>query len=871
MLGQGKRSNRTINLPKIQYSKADKWDKGNYSRLDADRTPLDGLRVTENVQLSQDGVIEPRPGLKLYGTPTYTRGTSAVSTSINLIPNPTFEVNTTGWSIYGSSTLTRITSDFYTGTASLKVQTQVAAGNSGTTATITGLSIGQTYTLSTYAKGAGVGLNIYVGTSSNPQSDFALTGSWVRYGLTFVATATSHDIFLRSVNTSSTYYIDGVQLELATAASDYFDGSLATVDDTVGALSTIYAWTGTAHASTSTRTVYTYAPAQILGQVYEYVALNTATTPPVPEAWLICMQVIGGVGRVVIAKDGGTWQTISGKTYSATAKAHFEQVFGKVVITNGVDNLSYMDIATQTISQFVALTQPTTAPTIALPTSPPTGFTGSNATYRYRYTYSNLGETAASPAQTQAIGKLREQWNGTTEFLTISGTCPAGVTRVILYVGTQAGSEFFLNTIDIPSGNTTWTYTDSGSIAENINRIAPVGDSTAGPKVTRTSNIKGQLYMVGDSDNPGRIWFGGSGTFALDFSSFNGGGWVEPNKGGKDFPVTVKPFRDGKGTPMAVCFSKGTNGAGKRYLLSPATTTLGTTTISYMSVQEDNGQDGTDSPDGVALTNDGVWYPSRSGFKTSNTKANIQNIISTSGISDNIAPDVNALSSKYMENCVSLVNDQRIYWTLASGSTTNNQVWALDLRQNGAWVRPWYINADWLTLYSDNSDGKTKMLAVSNNRLYELDSTSATNDAGVPFPTNAGSGTVKVGKNGESANLRYVKFIFLRPQGQINLSVTVHTEDGPLTFTDSINDTSNQSVSAFGAYGWGSVGWGNITPGISTLKAGAAKERVTKTIEIDEDCDYYSWTIGSTDAGVSYQLADVIDSKVPIGMIDADS
>lgn len=677
MLGQTQRPNKQVAQPKILYPSVDKWDKGRFSRLDADRTPQDGLRVTENVQLSQNGVVEPRPGLRLYGTQP-----------------------------------------------------------SGT----------------------------------------------------------------------------------------------------------------------------------VLGQVYEFVYTNTLVTPNVPETWLVCMQVIGGVGVVTVNKDGGTWTQILGKTYSATAKAHFEQIYGKVIITNGIDNLSYMDIQAQTITSLVALSPPSGAPSLT-----PTGLTGTNATYRYRYTYSNLGETAASTASTQAVSKIREQWNGTSEFITVSGTVATNVTRVNLYVGTEVGSEFFLDSIAIPSGSTTFSYTDTGSIAENPNRVAPVGDSTAGPKVTRADNIKGQLYMVGDNDNQGRIWFGGTGTYALDFSSYNGGGWVEPNKGGKDFPVRVRPFRDGKGTPMAACFSKGTNGAGKRYLLSPATTTLGTTTISYMSVQEDNGQDGTDSPDGIALTNDGAWYPSRAGFKTSNTKANIQNIISTSGIDDNISEDTKALSSKYMDACVSLVDDQRILWALPFAATSNNQIWILDLRQAGAWMTPWYIDADWMTLYADNSDGKTKILILKDSKLYQLDPATNTNDDGTAFATNIASGNIKAGKNGESANIRYVKFVFLRPQGPINLSVTVNTEDGPLTFTDTLNDTSNQGVGGFGAYGWGSIGWGDLPPENADLPISAARVRVTKTIEIDEECDYYSWGVGTTEAGVSYQLAAVIDSRVPVGYKDEDS
>jgi len=678
MIGQTARRQRASPQPKIGYTKVDKWPKGLFSRFDADRVPLDGLLVGENVILEQDGTISPRPGLKLYGI-----------------------------------------------------------------------------------QPSGI----------------------------------------------------------------------------------------------------------VLGQIYEFVYMNGT----LPETWLVCMQNIGSIGYVTVNKNGGAWQTLTGKTYSATAKAHFEQVFGKILVSNGADNLSFVDIQPLTITPFTALAQPTAAPTVTVPTV--AGFNGANITYRYRYTYSNQGETAGSPAATNGTtNKLREQWNGTTEFMTVEGTgVPVGTQRVNIYVGTEAGNEFYLDTVAITGGATTFKYTDTGTIAENPNRIVPVGDSTSGPKVTRITNVKGQVYMVGDTENPSRIWFGGAGTYSLDFSSYNGGGWVEPNKGGKDFPVVVKPFRDGKGTPMAVCFSKGTNGAGKRYLLSPLTTTLGTTTISYMSVQEDNGQDGTDSPDGVVMTNDGAWYPSRESFKTSNTKANIQNIVSTSGITDNIGDVVNALSSKSMDSCVGLVNDQRIYWAVPFQSSTNNQIWILDLRQNGAWMRPWYINADWMLLYADNADGTTKTLILRNNKIYQLDSTSATNDDGVAFATNINSGHIRVGENGQSANVRYVKFIFLRPQGEINISVTANTEDGSQTFSESLNDTTLQSVGALGAYGLGMIGLGNLWPVAGGLTVASARSRVSKTIEIDEECDYYSWSVGSTASGVSYQLAEVLDSKVAVGYSEGDN
>lgn len=600
----------------------------------------------------------------------------------------------------------------------------------------------------------------------------------------------------------------------------------------------------------------------VLGQIYEFVYMNGTT----PETWLICMQVIGGVGVVTINKDGGAWTNVSGKTYSSTAKAHFEQVYGKVVITNGTDTLSYMDIQTQTITALTALTLPTGVSAVA------TGISGSNITLRYRVSAANVGETAGSTATTVGVTKLRELWNGTTEFVTFTWNRVSGAQRYNIYVGDQAGFEYFLDSVaDIGSG-TTQTYVDSGSIAETTTRVAPVSDSTSGPKVTRVTNVKGQPYMVGDNDNLGRIWFGGTGASALDFSSFNGGGWVEPNKGGKDFPVAVRPFRDGKGNPMAVCFSKGTNGAGKRYLLQPSSTTVGTTVITYMAVQEDNGQDGTDSPDGVVMLNDAAWYPSRSGFKTSNTRANIQNIISTQGISDNISTDVSYLSAKYMDACVGLANDQCIYWTLPYASTTNNQIWVLDLRQQGAWMRPWNVAADWMVLYADNTDGKTKFLVLSGNKIYEFDQSTATNDNGTVFQTTIGSGDLKFSDDGMIwGSVIDVTFVFLKPQGNIGLSVNANTEDGLIPFTDTMTSSSNQSVSAWGRFGFSSYmsGWGQVAG--SLISVASSKNRRQWTIPIDEECNSLSWNVNTVDAGVSYQLAEVVVRYVPIGYKEIDN
>lgn len=619
---------------------------------------------------------------------------------------------------------------------------------------------------------------------------------------------------------------------------------------------------GTVTPRPGTKLYGTQPTGTVIGQIFEYTRTNAGKT----ETWNIWFENRSGVGTVVTSKDGGSQTAVTGATYSVTSvKPHFEQVYGQVLIMNDVDPLSTMDVQTQVITVRTALSA------VGSLSATPTGLTAGSTTLRYRYSAANQGETVASTAALVSNVIPREKWDGTTKYVTLSGSVPTNATRVNIYCGDTAGNEWFLDSVSV-TGLTTFSYVDTGSIALNTNRVAPISDSTAGQKVTRATNIKGQIFLVGDADNPGRIWFGGYGNNVLDFSSYNGGGWVEPNKGGKDIPVRIIPFRDGKGTPMAACLSKGTNGNGKRYLLSAATTSIGTTSISYMSVQEDNGADGTDSPDGVLFIDDALIYPSRTGFKSSTTKASIQNIISTSGISDNISNDVANLLPIYMDKCVGLVNDRRLYWCLPNNSTTNNQIWTLDLRQKGAWMTPMYINCDWLWLYSDNSDGKTKMLGLVNNQFVEFDQATQTNDNGVAFQTNIGSGAIKFSDDGAIwGSVIDVTFVFLRPQGNINLSVDAYTEDGVVTYTDQMTSGAKQSVSGFGQYGWGQAGWGNLSPYAQPLAISASKARKTWTIPIDEEVNVLTWGVNTTEAGVSYQLAEVIVRYVSVGYKEVDN
>jgi hypothetical protein len=605
----------------------------------------------------------------------------------------------------------------------------------------------------------------------------------------------------------------------------------------------------------------------ILGEMFEFIKANGTLN----EVWLCTMQNVAGTTNIYVNKDGGAWTLCTGKTYDNAASAHFCQIDNKILIMNGVDNLSYLDIPTLTVIPFVALGA------MSAPTAVNTGLTGSVYTYYYRVSAnSSFGETAASTQLTVTTSARRETW-GSTAYETLSWTAPTGATANTtynVYIGVVQGSEFL-----IAAGVQGLSFKDDGTLAQNPGRQAPPGDTTAGPTVTRGSVINGQAFLYGDTANQRTIYFGGtSKTSKLDFSPFNGGGTLEIGRGTKEIPVKVMSFRDGKGNAQTTVLCRGTNGTGKRFLLTPSTQTVGTTIINFFTVTEDNGNDGTDSPDAVILYNDSLWYPSRDGFKTTGTKPQLQNLLSTDTVSETIITDIPSLNNKYMANAVGLAYQRRLYFAVPNGTTYNNEIWILDLARGGAWMKPWNINVSWMTLYNDNA-GLSHHLVLSNNVIYEFSRSQFCNDDGTPFATNATSGLIKFSDDGLVwSKVIDVTFILLRPQGTINFTVAGKTEDSNLVTVGSSSVTfdTSSSVAGWGEAGWGGspdamapeqpqiFGWSNFS--VVPVLFGNAQSLTT--LEIDEELEWITWEIDSNAIGADYQIADVIARKVDVGIKD---
>jgi hypothetical protein len=436
-------------------------------------------------------------------------------------------------------------------------------------------------------------------------------------------------------------------------------------------------------------------------------------------------------------------------------------------------------------------------------------------------------------------------------------------------MGTVAGSEYLIAS-GIPIAST--TFTDDGTFAQDTRRLYPTTNSTAGPRCAGGTVINGRAFLTRDADNPYYVRWGGDFGFELDFSPANGGGFVPVGNGSKDLPLVIKPFRDGRGNPQITVLCQGTNGNGKRFILSPDQLTLGDTIITFYDVAEDNGQDGTVSKDGVILYGDSLWYPSRDGFKTTGTKPQLQNVLSTNRVSNTIQPDLQTINNEAMDRCIGLGFEGRLYWSLPVNNDSNSEIWVLDLERKGAWMKPWSISADWMLLYNDNS-GNTHHLVLSDNRIYDLSYSSLTTDNGEAFMTSAQSGQIYFSEDKRMwAQLLQVIIVIMRPQGQINFQITGKTEDASVT---GLGDPTAFIPDQFTTVvGWGEtdkyiVGWGrNRWSQVDHIPVNTNDATQEVPIEIDEECQWMSYGWSSVDVGVDYSISDVILEYIETGIKD---
>lgn len=556
-----------------------------------------------------------------------------------------------------------------------------------------------------------------------------------------------------------------------------------------------------------------------------------------PEKWDISMQVVGGVGKVVVRKDGGTWtaSTGAGNSYSATAVATFCQSGNRVYVSNKTNAMSYLDLSTDAIVVYSALANP------SAPTPVKTAMAGAIVTHYYKITANNaVGESAASSAGSTTSGKYRDAWILNTDFMTVSWSAVVGATGYNVYYGTDATNMQYVTTV---LGNATVSFIDLGDLPLNAFKRAPDFNSTAGPILETMWNKDGQLYGVGDTTNPDFVWYDGGSDAVGDFSS-NAGGNVSVNYGGDTVPTAVRSFRTGKGDSAITVLSRGIAGRGKMHHIVFTSTVFDGYTINLPSVYEVNGQSGTVSARATVEAQNSLHYPTGREFKSTGTAQNVMNILSTGTTSADIIPDVRNLSLSAMNKSCALVYEDKIHWALPVGSATNNQIWVKDLSRGGIWIMPWIIRADFMWLSEDNVTGLIHFCIYDGTNVLEFSRSTYTNDNGVPFTTRVAHDGIVFSPHGmDLAAIQTMRAKLLNPKGSIRYNATGINEDGGDETLATEAFIENVSFS-----GWSQLTWSDpVLPSMWSDDIGIVdfyrKAIAIIPLEVDETVNQLAWEI----------------------------
>lgn len=234
----------------------------------------------------------------------------------NLCTNPSFEVDTTGWTLLnssGSANAARTTFYCYTGDYAVRLTGSPTGANDFYYFRLAGVAASTAYTVSAWcyvrdfngAAASNRGLAAYDLNSAptlQATTITAATEGWVRHEVTVTTSASPGALEVRLYAPNGYIAWDSVQIEQRAYGTPYHDGSLTPAST----------WNGTAHASSSTRTAasLSYAPSGNVntegGTVMGWVLLGgrasgvspTILRLPGGSSTNIMLRVIGGDGRL---------------------------------------------------------------------------------------------------------------------------------------------------------------------------------------------------------------------------------------------------------------------------------------------------------------------------------------------------------------------------------------------------------------------------------------------------------------------------------------------------------------------------------------------------------------------------------------------
>lgn len=551
-------------------------------------------------------------------------------------------------------------------------------------------------------------------------------------------------------------------------------------------------------------------------------------------------------GTLYRLNSGGTKTAITGATFTTGIRTRGTQIRGRLYLSNGVDNLAFYNGST--IATYSNLTQPVISGITKA------GLT--NGSFQAHYAVLALNEVGHSlPSATVSVtggtNKSRNDWTS-GDSLTVNWSAITGATRYEIYYNDEAGTLFYLD--NVPAGTT--SYVDTGRALKNEYTEAPIDNTSLGAKFAVMELSGNRIWATQDPNNRYRVYFGGVGSYQGSFSAFYGGGWIDLEKGGRETPTSAVHFRDGKGSSQVTVLTASPEGTGSIWQIELIDMTIGNVSFVQPTPVKIVGSTGSNSPDGVVKAGDSVYFINKRGAFSLGSRPNLLNVLSTREISGNIRPFMRSLSGVAMGKAAGYYLDGRLYWSVPSGSSLeNNTIMVLDMERNNWNPEAFNIGVKQF-LEHTTADGNTRFLAIpsTGTRLIEI-SSSYSADGTTPIRTSVLSGLYPITRNRlDWARMQDVVFEFYEPQGEINLQILGYEKRRGFASLATVTLSNTNRSNA----GWGSARFNTTRFNYSSVMPRTfARASVRKRVRVNKLVNTWQYRITTSDKNASYTLLSV--------------
>lgn len=546
--------------------------------------------------------------------------------------------------------------------------------------------------------------------------------------------------------------------------------------------------------------------------------------------------------------DGATWDTCTGATLTVGADVEMNQYNAFLYMTNGLDAITRYDGST-TLQTYTSLSAPAAATVAA------TGLSGTTYTYYYKISaVSPIGFSLPSPKVTQTVGKTRDNFDTTSNFLTLTLPAPVATqTRVDIYISTDDLNYYYLDSVPSSVGTPGLTYKDDGTAILVPSTTVPTDNTTQGPTVSELTNVGSRMYGVRDPNNRYRIWFT-SGTAPYgSFSSGYDGGYLDWQPGGKYLPVKVEDYRDGKGTPLATVWCSSADGQGCILQMSLDTLTVGDISITVPSAYKLPGSRGTPAPGSVVnVLNDYMFYNTQA-FYNLGSRAELLQVLSTDETSANIRPTVKTISRGAENRIASAYYDAKVLFSVPYNSDVNNATIVFDTERKAWLPEAFTIGFQKFLRYTDVSGGQHLLaLKPGDSQLTEI-STDIQGDYGVAFETSLKTGLYQTAKDRfEFQFTEEMEYEFSQPRG--NIFVELLGIDRVHGF-NSIKTVAVPTVTTSVNAGWDQYNFDTVfydyTPDVPAVVSESSDKRYT---DVQTELNAIQWHIYTNTIDAFYVL-----------------